>query len=36
VKRVVGRGNTLIKEGERGWDRGCMDRKLGKRVTFEM
>jgi len=32
----LGRGNTLIEEGERGFDRGLMEGKLGKGITFEM
>jgi hypothetical protein len=30
-----GWGNTLIKAGG-GWDRGFVEGKLGKRITFEM
>jgi len=33
---VYGWGNTLTEEGEGGWDRQFMNRKLGKGVTFEM
>jgi len=33
---VNGWGNTLIEAGGGGGDRGLMDRKLGKGVTFEM
>jgi len=31
----LGRGNTLIEEGGREWDRGLMDGKLEKAI-FEM
>jgi len=30
------RGNTLIEEGVEGKDRGLIDRKPGKGITFEM
>jgi len=33
---VIGWGNTLIEEGGGGWDRGFMNRKPGKGITFEM
>jgi len=29
-------GEQLTEEGRGGWDRGFMDWKLGKRITFEM
>jgi len=32
----LGRGNTIIEEGRGELDRGFMDRKLGKGITFEM
>jgi len=32
----LGRGNTIIEEGEWGWDRELMDGKSGKGITFEM
>lgn len=31
-----GMGGTLTEEGGGGWYSGFMDRKLGKRITFEM
>jgi len=31
-----GWGNTLIEEGERGCDKGFMNEKPGKGITFEM
>jgi hypothetical protein len=32
----VGWGSTLIEQGEAGWDRGFLEGKPGKRMTFEM
>jgi len=29
-------GNTLIEQGEEGWNRKLMDRKPEKEITFEM
>jgi len=34
--RLLERGNTLIEEGGGRWDRGLMDRKPRKGITFEM
>jgi len=33
---VVGLGNTIIEEERWGWDRGFIEGKVGKGITFEM
>jgi hypothetical protein len=33
---VGGRGSILIEAGEEGWERGILEKKPGKEITFKM